>query len=145
MLIFFINCFAVCGEHAQWVEQWSSCKQVFFFYFFGCTQVGLTTTNSNSTTTAINTMTTIKMCITLGQGCPKRRLSPSWTSFPSEDELDPTEREFLDGHDYEDPGQTSVLRTPLRFDFLKQECSQNWNFLDLKQTPNIRCASISWT
>jgi len=32
----------------------------------------------------------------------------------SEDELDPTEREFLDGHDYEDPGQTSVLRTPLR-------------------------------
>ena len=34
----------------------------------------------------------------------------------SEDELDPTEREFLDGHDYEDPGQTSVLRTPLRCD-----------------------------
>ena len=32
----------------------------------------------------------------------------------SEDELDPTEREFLDGHDYDDPGQTSVLRTPLR-------------------------------
>lgn len=32
----------------------------------------------------------------------------------SEDELDPTEREFLDGHDYEDPGQASVLRTPLR-------------------------------
>ena len=32
----------------------------------------------------------------------------------SEDELDPTEREFLDGHDYEDSGQASVLRTPLR-------------------------------
>ena len=42
-------------------------------------------------------------------------------------------------------GQTSVLRTPLRFDFSKQECSQNWNLLDLKQMPNIRCASISWT
>jgi len=33
----------------------------------------------------------------------------------SEDELDPTEREFLDGHDYsEDSSHVSVLRTPLR-------------------------------
>jgi len=32
----------------------------------------------------------------------------------SEDELDPTEREFLDGHDYEDSYQCSVLRTPLK-------------------------------
>ena len=49
-----------------------------FFYFFGCTQVGLTTTNSNSITTAINTMTTsitIRMCITLGQGCPFATIS----------------------------------------------------------------------
>ena len=32
----------------------------------------------------------------------------------SEDELDPTEREFLDGHDMEDTSQCSVLRTPLK-------------------------------
>lgn len=33
----------------------------------------------------------------------------------SEDELDPAEKEFLDGHDYsEDSSQCSVLRTPLR-------------------------------
>ena len=32
----------------------------------------------------------------------------------SEDELDPTEREFLDGHDYDDSYQCSVLRTPLK-------------------------------